>query len=96
VAAGLSSTFTIVWPDPGHAATCPAWTPKATPSWPEISAATNPADSDPRVTCTGCRWYAGRCLRHRAAGLPSDQIGPALAALPQHCPAWAPRNKTET
>jgi len=25
VAAGLAVRFTIVWPEPGHGATCPAW-----------------------------------------------------------------------
>ena len=51
-------------------------------------------DPDPRVQCIACQHYtpqAHRCERHRAAGLMSDAIGPALARLPQHCPAHEPR-----
>jgi hypothetical protein len=31
VAAGLAEEFTLVWAEPEHAATCLAWTPRATP-----------------------------------------------------------------
>jgi hypothetical protein len=50
------------------------------------------ADPDPRVTCTTCRhyWRASRCLNHRRALLSTNEIGPDLAALPQHCPGFAP------
>ncbi len=49
-------------------------------------------DPDPRVTCTTCRhyWRSSRCLNHRQALLSSSEIGPDLAALPQHCPGFAP------
>ena len=49
-------------------------------------------DRDPRVTCTTCRhyWRSSRCLNHRQALLSSSEIGPDLAALPQHCPGFAP------
>ncbi len=49
-------------------------------------------DPDPRVTCTTCRhyWRASRCLNHRRALLSTSEIGPDLAALPQHCPGFAP------
>lgn len=47
-------------------------------------------DPDPRVTCTACANYIPpkhRCANHGAALLWSADIAPALAALPQHCPA---------
>lgn len=48
------------------------------------------ADDDRRM-CVECRHYhPGRCTQHRAAGLMTAVIGPDLAALPQHCPAFAP------
>lgn len=43
---------------------------------------------DPRVTCVDCLHYrpaAQRCLNHRMALLPTADVGPDLAALPQHC-----------
>ena len=49
-------------------------------------------DPDPRVTCSGRRhyWRSSRCLNHRQALLSTSEIGPDLAALPQHCPGFAP------
>lgn len=48
-------------------------------------------DPDPRVTCTSCRHYRPhRCGNHVAALLMNPDVGPALAALPQRCPGFAP------
>lgn len=48
------------------------------------------ADDD-RRTCAECQHYMpGRCTKHRAAGLGTDIVGRALAALPQRCAAAAP------
>lgn len=51
-------------------------------------------DPDRRVACVRCRHYTAamnRCGNHRAAGLMTAIVGPALARLPQHCPAFRPR-----
>ncbi len=49
-------------------------------------------DPDPRVTCVTCAHYRlHRCGQHRAALLQGSDIAPALAELPQRCPAWSPR-----
>ena len=49
-------------------------------------------DPDPRVTCTTCAHYRlHQCRQHRAALLQGSDIAPALAALPQRCPAWTPK-----
>ena len=48
-------------------------------------------DPDPRVTCSRCsNLRLGQCVRHRQAGLMAPDIGPDLAAMPQHCPAFVP------
>jgi hypothetical protein len=55
-------------------------------------------DPDRRVTCVRCRHYLPelhRCGNYRAAGLMTGAVGPALARLPQHCPAFTDRLKTE-
>lgn len=45
--------------------------------------------ADPRVTCIECSYYgAGRCANHRAAGLFTADVGPALAELLQRCPGF--------
>lgn len=49
------------------------------------------AADDGRRTCAECTHYrpgVHRCARHRAAALPGPDIGPDLAALPQHCPGF--------
>jgi hypothetical protein len=58
---------------------------------PAAAAVAHQLDLDPRVTCTTCRhyWRTSRCLNHRQALLSSSEIGPDLAALPQHCPGFA-------
>jgi hypothetical protein len=47
---------------------------------------------DVRRTCVECNHYrpgAHRCSRHRAAALQTPELARDLAALPQHCPAFA-------
>ncbi|MEK0419277.1 MAG: hypothetical protein RI949_3283 [Pseudomonadota bacterium] len=45
---------------------------------------------DGRVRCTDCQnLRAGRCAKHKAAGLDGPDVGPELAALPQRCAAFA-------
>lgn len=59
--------------------------------------ASEQADTDSRVTCISCRNYSRtlhRCGQHRAALLQGSDIAPALAVLPQNCPAWAPKGIT--
>ena len=49
---------------------------------------------DPRVTCATCRnLRGGRCTDAKRAGfvLQRIEIAPALAELPQHCPAHVAR-----
>lgn len=49
-------------------------------------------DPDARVTCSACTHYRlSRCRNHRAAGLHGAEVGPDLAALPQHCPGFVAR-----
>ena len=49
---------------------------------------------DPRVTCIECGHYRpGRCGNYRAAALFTNDIGPALAALPQRCPGYKTQEK---
>ncbi len=46
---------------------------------------------DSRVACVECRHYRpSRCGNHRAAGLWAADVGRALAALLQYCPAFMP------
>lgn len=50
-------------------------------------------NSDDRRACVDCTNYRlGRCGAHHAAGLHSNEISRALAALPQRCPAHEPRD----
>lgn len=61
--------------------------------WPAMQSAV--LDPEPRVTCQQCAHYqpeAFRCANHRAAGLASDEISPALAAVLQHCPGFQTRD----
>ena len=60
------------------------------PASPEHPQSLNHQDPDDRVTClSGCKHYrTGHCHQHRKAGLASPIVGNALAALPQHCPAF--------
>lgn len=56
----------------------------------------NELDTDPRVRCVNCaRLRAGCCQSPRAAGLACvngrAEISPALANLPQWCPAFVAR-----
>lgn len=51
------------------------------------------AFDDTRVTCVGCERYAPashRCREPGRAGMGTGEIGPALAGLPQACPAHVP------
>jgi hypothetical protein len=49
-------------------------------------------DVDARVTCQRCAHYRPhRCGNHRAAQLLTAEVGPELAALPQHCPGFRTR-----
>jgi hypothetical protein len=51
-----------------------------------------PQSDDDRVTCTTCRNYRpGQCIQWRQALLLTREIGPALAQLPQRCPAFVER-----
>lgn len=55
-------------------------------------------DPDRRVVCVRCRNYTAafnRCGDYRAAGLLTGIVGPALARLPQHCPAFIARKDTQ-
>lgn len=70
-------------------------TPPATHA-PVVAPSCTP-EVDTRVTCLTCAHYRpGRCRNHRAALLWSGEIGPALAALPQHCPAWMANDRGTT
>jgi hypothetical protein len=46
--------------------------------------------ADDRRTCVECcRYSPGRCAAHRAALLPSGEVGRDLAGLLQRCPGFA-------
>ena len=46
-------------------------------------------DPDPRVKCADCgNWTGTRCVRYHRAGLMGPEVGPALAIMPQSCPAF--------
>jgi hypothetical protein len=51
---------------------------------------TDPLDPlDPRVQCVNCRNFRQwQCGEWKRAGLLSPSVGPALAQLPQRCPAY--------
>jgi hypothetical protein len=52
--------------------------------------ATELHDPDPRVVCIACRHYhRDRCGNWRRSMLGCIEVGPALAALRQHCPGFA-------
>jgi len=51
---------------------------------------------DTRVTCTTCAYLRnGWCSQAKRAGFVPQriEIGPALANLPQHCPAYKERKQ---
>jgi hypothetical protein len=51
-----------------------------------------PQSDDDRVTCTTCRNYRpSQCIQWRQALLLTREICPALAQLPQRCPAFVER-----
>lgn len=52
------------------------------------------ADDDDRRRCIQCAHFKPwRCVAHMAAGLQSPDVGRDLAALPQRCDAWTPRER---
>lgn len=47
---------------------------------------------DARRRCVQCAHFKPwRCDAYKSAGLQSPDVGRDLSSLPQHCPAWAPR-----